>query len=171
MIKALLALLLTVGLAMPAFAQMDMMGHREGLGHMMELCGMCKMDQMDEMGGMMDRCLAHAARLGLTEEQITKIKPIHLEMEKKQVGFMADLRIAQIDFREIMGVKDFDLDKASTQVKKIEKIKTAHHLEMLKLVNEIHSILTDEQFRKMRNMMHDGMERHEQMRMEGHEQM
>lgn len=166
MIKALLIALVTVGFAVPAFAHMDMDEHKEGHGHMMEMCNMCN---MDDMGGMMDKCLAHAAKIGLTEDQINKIKPIHREMEKRQVRFKADLKIAQIELKEIMEVKDFDLDKASAQVKKIEEIKTAHHLEMLKSMKEVRSILTDEQFKKMKHMMHGKMEGHEQMKMDGHE--
>ncbi len=159
--KGLLTGLLTLGLAVPAFAHMEMGEPKAGHGEMRETCSMCKMDSMDDMGGMMDRCLAHAAKLGLTDEQISKIKPIHLEMEKKQVRFKADLKIAQIELKEIMGVKDFDLDKASAQVKKIGELKTLHHLEMLKLMKEVHAILTEEQFKKMKETMHGRMEGHE----------
>ena len=168
MMKVFLAVLLTLGFALPAFAHMDMDGQGEGHGHGMEMCSMCRMDGMDNMGDMMEGCLTRADKIGLTEEQISKIKTIHLEMEKKQVRFKADLGIAQIELREIMGVKDFDLDKASAQVRKIEDIKTAHRLEMLKSMKEVRSILTDEQFKKMKSMMH-GMEGHKHMKMEGHE--
>ncbi len=105
----------------------------------------------------MDRCLAHAAKLGLSKEQSAKLKPIHLEMEKKQVRFRADLKLARIDLREIMAVKDFDLEKASAQVRKIEELKTAHRLEMLKFMKEVRSILTAEQFGRMHHMMHGEM--------------
>jgi Spy/CpxP family protein refolding chaperone len=104
------------------------------------------------MGDMMSRCLENAEKLGLSEEQINKIKPIHREMQKKQARYTADLKIAQIEMKEIMEVKDFDLEKASAQVKKIADIKTAQHLEMLKLMKEVHSILSDEQFKKMKKM-------------------
>ena len=110
------------------------------------------------MGDMMDKCLEYADKLGLSEEQINKIKPIHREMQKKQARYMADLKIAQIEMKEIMEVKDFNLEKATAQVKKIADIKTAHHLEMLKAMKEVHSILTDEQFKKMKKMMHMKME-------------
>ena len=166
MIKTLLTVLLTVGFAVPAFAHMDMDEHKEGHGHMMEMCSMCN---MDNMGDMMDKCLAYAGKLGLTEDQINKIKPIHREMEKKQIRFNADLKIAEIELKEITEVKDFDLEKASAQVKKIEDLKTAHHLEMLKSMKEVRSILTDEQFKKMKSMMHGKMEGHEHMKTEGHE--
>jgi Spy/CpxP family protein refolding chaperone len=54
---------------------------------------------------------------------------------------------------EIMEVKDFDLEKASSAVKKITEIKAAHHLKMLKAMKEMRTILTDEQFKKMKKMM------------------
>ncbi len=161
MIKVLLTVLLTLGLAVPAFSNMDMGGHGEGHGHMAEMCSMCKMDGMDDMGGMMDKCLAHAAKLGLSEDQLNKIKPIHRQMEKLEARFKADLKIAQIDLKEIMEVKNFDLEKATAQVKKIGDIKTMHHIEMMKYMHDIRAILNDEQFKKMHHMMHGKMEGHE----------
>ncbi len=139
-----------VFLPAPAFSQtMDMSAkeHRAGHGQMME------MGTMDKMGDMMGMCIEHADKLGLTDDQIAKMKPLHSEMQKKQARFQADRKIAEIELGEIMEVKDFDLAKASAAVKKIEEIKTAHHLEMLKGMKEARTILTDEQFKKMKTMM------------------
>jgi len=91
--------------------------------------------------------------MGLTDDQLMKMKPIHSEMQKKQARFKADQKIAEIELMDIVEVKDFNLEKASAAVKKIEGIKTAHHLEMLKAMKEMRTILTDEQFKKMRKMM------------------
>jgi Spy/CpxP family protein refolding chaperone len=142
--------LLAFSLSVPAFSQMkdmSMKEHREGHGQMME------MGNMDKMGDMMDMCIEHADKMGLTDDQIMKTKPIHSEMQKKQARFNADRKIAEIELREIMEVKDFDLEKASSAVKKVGEIKTAHHLEMLKAMKEMRTILTDEQFKKMKKMM------------------
>jgi Spy/CpxP family protein refolding chaperone len=148
--RIVLSLLLTVVLAVPAFSQMmdrPMMEQREGRGQMME------MDNMEKMGNMMSMCIEQADKMGLTDDQIMKMKPLHREMQKKQARFKADLRIAEIELMEIMEVKDFDLEKAGIAVKKIAEIKTAHHLEMLKAMKEMRTILTDEQFKKMKKMM------------------
>lgn len=148
--KIALSLLLTVVFAVPAFSQMrdmPMKEHREGYGQMMD------MGNMDKMGDMMGMCIEHADKMGLTDDQIMKMKPLHREMQKKQARFKADLKIAEIELMEIMEVKDFDLEKAGSAVKKIEEIKTAHHLEMLKAMKEMRTILTDEQFKKMKKMM------------------
>jgi Spy/CpxP family protein refolding chaperone len=152
--RLLLSLLLTVVLALPAFAQtmdMPMMGAGGGGGY----------GPMTGMGGMredmMGMCLANADKIGLTDEQIKKIKPMHREMQKKRAQFQADLKIAEVDMMEIMDVKDFDLEKANAQVKKIAEMRTTHQLEMLKTMKEVRSVLTEEQFRKMQKLMHAKM--------------
>ena len=144
--KILLSLLLTVVFAVPAFSEMSdmpMKGHGEGHGQMMVI---------DMMGGDM-MFMEHANKMGLTDDQMARMKPLHSEMQKKQIRSKADLKIAEIELKEIMEVKDFDLDKATAAVKKIEDMKTARHLEMLKAMKDMRAILTDEQFKNMQKMM------------------
>src|SRR5659263_303376 len=132
----------------PAFSQMKNMpmkgeGEKHGHGKMMG------MGDMDKMGDMMGMCMQHADMMGLTDDQIMKMKPMHSEMQKKQARFKADLKIAEIELMDILEVKDFDLEKASAAVKNIADIKPAHHLEMLTAMQELRTIFTDEQFQKM----------------------
>jgi Spy/CpxP family protein refolding chaperone len=107
----------------------------------------------DRMGEMMGFCLQHADELGLSPEQITRLTPLHREMEKKQVRFRADLKIAEMDLRDIMEVKDFDLTKASAAVNQIATIKSSHQLEMLKALKEVRAVLSEDQFRQMKKIM------------------
>lgn len=147
------AALLALCVPAPAFSQMKDMStkhHRPVHGQMMD---MGQMGHMDRMGDMMGMCLEHADKLGLTDDQISKMKPAHTEMQKQQARFKADLTITEIELAEIMEVKDFDLEKASAAVKKIEGIKTAHHLGMMKNMKEVRTILTDEQFKNMKKIM------------------
>jgi len=142
--------LLAFSAPVPAFSQMKdmpMMEHGQGHGQMMD------MGHMDKMGDMMGMCLEHADKMGLSDDQIAKMKPQHREMQKKQARFKADLKIAEIELMEIMEVKDFDLGKAGSAVKKIAEIKTAHHLDMLKGMKEMRTMLTDEQYKNMKKMM------------------
>lgn len=148
--KLILVLLFTVVFAVPASAQMmdkHMMGSGEGHGPMMG------MGHMDGMGDHMGMCLDQADKLGLTDEQVKKMTPIHREMKKKQIKFKADISIAELEHFEIMEVKDFDLEKADASVKKIADMKVAQHLDMLKSMKEVRSILTAEQFQKMKKLM------------------
>jgi Spy/CpxP family protein refolding chaperone len=142
--------LLAFSVPVPSFSQMkdmSMKEHREGQGQRME------MGNMEKMGDMMGMCIEHADKMGLTDDQVMKMKPLHSEMQKKQARFKADKKIAEIELMEIMEVKDFDLEKANSAVKKMADIKTAHHLEMLQAMKEMRTIFTDEQFKKMKKMM------------------
>ena len=142
--------LMAFSFPVPAFSEMKdmpMKGHGDGHGKTME------MGPMEKMGDMMGMCIKHADMMGLTDDQVMKMKPVHTEMQKKQARFKADKKIAEIELMEIMEVKDFDLEKASAAVKNIADIKTAHHLEMLKAMKEMRTNLTDEQYKKMKKMM------------------
>lgn len=148
--KILFSLVLTIVFAMPAFsemADMSMKGHGEGYGQMQEK------GYMDKMGDMMGMCLKHSDKIKLTDEQLMKMRSLHFEMQKKHAQFKADLKIAEIELMEIMDVKDFDLDKAGTAVKKVAEIKSVHHVGMLPAMKDMRTILTDEQFKKMKMMM------------------
>ncbi|MDD2540259.1 MAG: hypothetical protein PHH28_04350 [Desulfuromonadaceae bacterium] len=110
-------------------------------------------------GDMVGMCIIHADKMGLSEDQTMKMKPIYREMQKKDAQFKADLTIAEIELSAIMEVKDFDLEKASAAVKKIEDIKTAHHVAILKDMKEMRAVLTDEQFKNMEKTMSMQMSR------------
>ncbi len=144
--KILFSLLLTVVFAVPAFSQMRDMPMRGygGHGQMME------MGNMDMMSCHIMMCMEN--RMGLTDDQMTKIKLLHREMQKKQIKLKADRKLAEIELMEIMDVKDFDLNRATAAVRKIEDIRTAQHLEMLKAMKNMRAVLTDEQFKNMHKM-------------------
>lgn len=148
MVTVAAAALLALGSPEAALSQM---GYGQGHAHGQAM-GM-GMGPMDGMGDMMGTCLANAGKMGLSDDQLAKLKPLHNEMQKKQARFKADLKIAELELMEIMEVKDFDLEKAIAASKKIEEIKTAHHLEMLKHMKDVRASLTDEQFSKMKKMM------------------
>lgn len=151
LLKLAAVVLLALSVPMPAFSQMrDMPMRQQGGGPGPMMMGMGYMDMMGETMGM---CLIQAEKVGLTDEQIVKMKPGHSEMQKKQARFKADLKIAEIELRDIMEVKDFDLEKASAAARKIGEIQVAHHLEMLQAMKAMRAIITDEQFKKMKKMM------------------
>ncbi len=108
---------------------------------------------MDRMGEMMGVCLRHAKEIGLTPDQIAKITPIHREMQKMQIRYRADLQIAEMDLKDILSARDFDLEKANDAVKRIGEIRTTHQLDMLKSMKQARAILTDAQFAKMKELV------------------
>ena len=157
--RLLFALLLTATFTVPAFAQMKDKPSKDCKECNLQEHGMSHgdMGHGDMMGGMMGMCIKNADKIGLSEEQKKKVTPLHNEMQKKQIRFQADLKIAQLEMKDIMEPKDFDIEKAKAAVKKTEDIKSAHHLEMLKAMKEVRSIFTEEQYQKLRTLMHKDM--------------
>jgi Spy/CpxP family protein refolding chaperone len=148
--RILFALLLTAIFTVPAYSQMK----DKSMNH----CKDCKlqghdMGHMDMMGDMMGMCIKNAAKIGLSDEQMKKIKPLHQEMQKKQIQFQAELKIAHLEMKEIMEPKDFDLEMAKLAAKKCEDIKTAYHINMLTAMKEVRSVFTEEQYKKMKALM------------------
>jgi Spy/CpxP family protein refolding chaperone len=152
-------MLLTATFAVPAFAQMKDKPMNPCKNCNLQEHGMGHMDKghMDMMGDMMGMCIKNADKIGLSEEQTKKINPLHTEMQKKQIRFQADLKIAQLEMKEIMEPKDFDIEKAKAAMKRAEEIKTAHHLDMLVAMKEVRSVFTEEQYKKLRALMHKDM--------------
>src|SRR5450631_1050152 len=153
--RLLLTLLLTATFAVPAFAQMKDKPKKQCKDCNLQKPEMGKMDMghMDMMGDMMGMCIKNADKIGLSEEQKKKITTLHLEMQKKQIRFQADLKIAQLEMKEIMEPKDFDIEKAIAMSKNIEDLKMAHHLDMLKAMKEVRAVFTEEQYKKMKALM------------------
>ena len=148
--KIVFSFFLVLVFAAPAFSQMDegsAADHHGGKTPMIET------DDMSGMMGDMNLCMGRVDQLGLSDDQIAKLKAIHREMQKKRVRCDADLKIAKIDLSEIMDVKDFNMDKAAAIVKKTGDLKTAFYLAMLADIKEVRSVLTDTQFKQMRKMM------------------
>lgn len=161
--KAILALILATALTAPGFAQAEMtmkdyksVNPHAGMGRMSagECCVGCGsrgsgmgMGRMDKMEDMVNMCLAHAGMMGFDNEQMAKVRPIRRDMQRKQIQYKSQLKLAEMDLAEIMEVKDFDLNKASAAVKNIADIKARYHLEMLKHMKDVRSIMTDSQFK------------------------
>lgn len=163
------AALLTLSVPLPAFAQTvdkPMKEHSQEHGQMMDKPmkeqseghgQMMGMGPMDKMGGMMNMCMEHPEMMGLTEDQTLKMKPLHNDMQKNHTKFEADRKGVEQELMKIMEVKNFDLTKATSAVKKIAEIRTAQHIDMLKNMKKMRTILTDEQFGKMKNTMSEKM--------------
>lgn len=163
------AALLTLSLPLSAFSQMGdkpMKEQSEDHGQMMDKSmkeqseghgQMMGMGPMDKMGGMMRMCMEHPEMMDLTEDQSLKMKPLHNEMQKNLTKFDAERKGAEQELMKIMEVKDFDLPKATAAVKKIADLKTAQHIDMLKNMKKMRTVLTEEQFNKMKTMMSEKM--------------
>ena len=96
-------------------------------------------------------------RLGLDEAQTVKVKALHLKAEKERVRQEAQIRIAEIELRELMAASPApDRGKIHAQIDQLaglrggmEKLETDLHLDVLDL-------LTPEQRQKLESLREQG---------------
>lgn len=132
-----------------AFAYGDMGGHGMGSGMM---CG-CGMDgQMMETEHHMSK---HLMGLNLDEQQKALIGEIKSRKMKETIRRTADMRIVQIELKDLLSQDPVDMKAVEAKVKQLEMMKTEMHLSHIKAMEECKTKLTPEQRKKLREMIED----------------
>ncbi len=109
------------------------------------------------------------AGLGLDEKQKEAIREIRSRVAKDTVRKRADLDVARIELRDILGRDQVDMAAAEAAVKKISSLQADMRIAHIKAFQEIKAKLTPEQRKKLKEMhemgpqaerkMHGGMQR------------
>ena len=146
---------------------------RPGMGMMHGMGGM-------QGGGMMmgdDHLMwKHLRGLGLDDKQKDAIEAIRSKTMKYMIKAMADKQIASIELEDLLNNDPVDMKAVESLVRKNESLKTEMFLAHIKAREEIKSILTPDQKKRLKEMMegagcgmmggeaeHKDMPMHEQM--------
>jgi Spy/CpxP family protein refolding chaperone len=96
--------------------------------------------------------------LGLDEKQKETVMAIHLKTKKEMVRKKADVEVAQIELKELLGKDPVDLQAAEAKVKQIEALKTDMKMTHIRTREEVKKVLTPEQKKKFAALHHGCME-------------
>jgi Spy/CpxP family protein refolding chaperone len=122
--------------------------------------GMPMMSPMRHAGMGMMRKEHHLWRslmsLGLDEKQREAIKEIKSRVIKDTIRKRADIEVARIDLRDILGKDQVDMNMAEATLKKIASLQTDIRLSHIKALEEIKTKLTPEQRKKFKEMHEKG---------------
>jgi Spy/CpxP family protein refolding chaperone len=94
------------------------------------------------------------AELGLSEEQTKKAKEILFQVMKANIKGRADLQIAEIEMKELLGAESVDMAQVEVKLEGIEGLRTMLRLNMIKAHEQAKAILTHEQRQKFEHL-HD----------------
>lgn len=130
-------------------------------------------DGMGHHGGLSP--LAMKEQLGLSDEQVNRLRPIEMDYRKTMIQNGADLRVAMVDMGTLMDGKQPDMAAISAKVDEIsllQKKMMMYRVEVLLKVKEVLSPAQYEQFRsrlreQMEGMAHHGGEMREGMKHHG----
>ncbi len=155
-------------LAVASFANGAM--DRRGMGAgMMSGCGMD-----GQMMGSEQDMSKYLMDLNLDKEQKASIGAIKTRMKKESIRKTADMRIIQIDLRDLLLQDNVDMKAVEEKLKELETLKTDMCLSHIKDMEECKAKLTPEQRQKLREMMAAmpmmtkmGMKHHQRRGMKG----
>ncbi len=135
-------------IALATFAYGEMGGPGMGRGMM---CGGGGMD------GHMMVCEHHMANilkgLDLDEQQKASLGEIKSRMMKETIRGTADMRIYQIELKELLDKETVDMKAVEAKVRQMEMLRTEMHLSRIKAMEYCKSKLTPAQRIKLKEMM------------------
>ena len=104
----------------------------------------------DFVGHFLGGVLHHAKDLGLSEDQVSKLKGLSTDYEKARIRGEADLKLAEVDVQSLVHDDKAELSAIEAAVRKSEAAHTALRLDGIKAVRAATAILTPEQREKWR---------------------
>jgi Spy/CpxP family protein refolding chaperone len=90
--------------------------------------------------------LKHQKELGLTEEQVKKLKTTELDFDRARIRLEAEIRVNERELQALVdGEEQADLSKVEAKVKQSEILEVARRMSAFKARNEALAVLTPEQ--------------------------
>jgi hypothetical protein len=133
------------------------MGHgMQGCGKMCSGMGKC-CGKMGDCGGMgcckKDFFLCCKKELELSEKQVTELKGLKMDFQKGKIRAEADLKIAELELKDVMHDDDAPIKDIEAKLKAAAKLKTDMKLSHIKAFRKAKALLTPEQMEKMKKGM------------------
>jgi Spy/CpxP family protein refolding chaperone len=97
--------------------------------------------------------LRHRQQLGLTAEQVTRLREMRSGFEKETIRAHADLRILDIELDDLLDAEQVDMAKVEAAVRKEEALRTNLRLSRIKTIEQGKALLTPEQRERLRRMV------------------
>lgn len=111
--------------------------------------------------------LRHQKDIGLTDEQVGKLKELQLNLDKTRIKSEADIQIAERELRALVEDDKSDLGAIEAKLKQSEELQTGLRLAAIKARREALGLLTPEQREKQRGI-HEKMMREHKSPSRGH---
>jgi Spy/CpxP family protein refolding chaperone len=110
--------------------------------------GMCK--GMSMMPWMMMKV---AKKIGLTEDQMMKMRDVMMNMKREKIKLRSEAELAKLDLKSMMMQDKPDMAAIEQKVMDMSKLKAQMHMAWIKAMMEMKGSLTDEQRKRIKMKM------------------
>ena len=114
-------------------------------------------------GHLLRGLLRSQKEIGLSEDQVTKLKTIQLDLDKTRIKTEADIMVAERELSSLVEDSKTDLGTIEAKVKQSEALQTSLRMTAIKARRDTMAVLTPEQSERVK-MVHERMKSMEGMR-------
>ncbi|CUS35106.1 Spy/CpxP family protein refolding chaperone [Candidatus Nitrospira nitrificans] len=107
-------------------------------------------DQGDHSGDYLKHLLKHVKEIGLTPEQITKLKSMQLDFKRTEARLEADAKVAKLELHALLEDEQADLIAIQAKVDQLKKAESACLFTVIKSKRNAMAMLTPDQREKDR---------------------
>lgn len=101
--------------------------------------------------------LSEAAELGLSSDQVEKVKALKYSVEKNMVKEDADIKTLAIDIKEAVGKDEIDVNAVNKLIDQKYSLKAQKTKESIAAYVNLRKILTQDQLKKLKDMCQNKM--------------
>jgi Spy/CpxP family protein refolding chaperone len=105
-------------------------------------------------GHMLRRLLSHQQEIGLSEEQIAKIRSVALDADRAAIRASADRLVSERELRAMLWDAKADMPAIEAKVKEAESRDAAVRIIGIRAKRELMALLTPEQQTKLKSLRH-----------------
>lgn len=137
-------------------------GHRGGYekgGHGMG-AAMMEMMMHGGAGHLIRHLLKHEKEIGLSAEQVTKLKEMQLNLDKGRIRMEADIQVAERELKALTDEEKTDMSAIESKLKQSEDVQIGLRLLSIKTRREAMALLTPEQRAKQQAEHEKMMQQH-----------
>ena len=131
-----------------------------GGGHGMMGGGMCMMHS--SAGHLIRHLLKHEKEIGLTADQVTKLKDIQLNLDKTRIKSEADIQVAERELKALTDDEKSDLKAIEAKLRQSEDMQVALRMTSIKTRREVLGLLSPEQRAKEKAEHEKMMQQHKE---------
>ena len=111
-------------------------------------------------GHLIRHLLKHETEIGLTADQVAKLKDIQLNLDRIRIKTEADIRIAERELRALTDDEQSDLGAIEAKLKESEDLQVSLRMTSIKTRREVLALLTPEQRAKEKAEHEKMMQQH-----------
>jgi Spy/CpxP family protein refolding chaperone len=119
---------------------------------------------MSNHGGMtsyvLHSLLKHQQDLGLTEDQVTKLKALALDQDRAKIRAQADVQVAKRELRALVTDDKTELSVIEAKIKERESFEAKLSFMRIKAKRDLYGVLTPEQSEKQNALRHQMQQIH-----------